>query len=68
MAASGGELVGAEEGRKKERGKKKILKPKRERLKLEPWWCYIVLSPKAYKFVLSPSPIQDSSPIAYNSP
>lgn len=26
MAASGGELVGAEEGRKKERGKKKILR------------------------------------------
>jgi len=31
-------------------------KKKEERLKLKPWCCYIVFSPKAYKSVLSPSP------------
>ena len=29
---------------------------KRRGPKLEPWCCYIVFSPKAYKSVLNPSP------------
>ena len=28
----------------------------KEEAKLEPWCCYIVFSPKAYKSVLNPSP------------